>query len=180
MRRAAFGVAVEAMRMLAERGHVAGARVGLLVGAGNNGGDALWAGYELRRRGAHVTAVLLDPARAHQAGLAALRRAGGRVVEAADGEGALVAGDVGARWPVPGPSDDKYTQGVTGIAAGSSTYPGAAVLSAGAAVLATSGMVRYAGYAADVVRGRWPELVATGTVEDAGRVQAWVVGPGLG
>src|SRR5919197_3579168 len=94
MRRAAFGVAVEAMRMLAERGHVAGARVGLLVGAGNNGGDALWAGYELRRRGVQVTAVLLDPARAHQAGLAALRRAGGRVVEAADGEGALVAADL--------------------------------------------------------------------------------------
>ena len=37
------------------------------------------------------------------------------------------------RWPVPGPRDDKYTQGVTGILAGSATYPGAAVLSTGAA-----------------------------------------------
>jgi hydroxyethylthiazole kinase-like uncharacterized protein yjeF len=92
----------------------------------------------------------------------------------------LEADDVGFAWRVPGPSDDKYTQGVTGIAAGSSTYPGAAVLSTGAAVLATSGMVRYAGWAADHVRDRWPEVVATGTVEDAGRVQAWVVGPGLG
>jgi len=30
------------------------------------------------------------------------------------------------------------------------------------------------------VRSRWPEVVATGSVTDAGRVQAWVVGPGIG
>ncbi|MGH3602912.1 MAG: ADP-dependent NAD(P)H-hydrate dehydratase, partial [Pseudonocardiaceae bacterium] len=59
-------------------------------------------------------------------------------------------------------------------------YPGAAVLCAGAAVLATSGMVRFAGSAADAVRARWPEVVATGSVSDAGKVQAWAVGPGLG
>jgi hydroxyethylthiazole kinase-like uncharacterized protein yjeF len=41
-------------------------------------------------------------------------------------------------------------------------------------------MVRYAGSAADEVRARWPEVIATGSVRDAGRVQAWVVGPGLG
>jgi hydroxyethylthiazole kinase-like uncharacterized protein yjeF len=93
---------------------------------------------------------------------------------------ALTAGDVGGMWPVPGPSDDKYSQGVTGVAAGSANYPGAAVLSAGAAVLATSGMVRFAGSAADAVRAHWPEVVTTGSVNDAGRVQAWVVGPGLG
>ena len=58
------------------------------------------------------------------------------------------AADVAARWPVPGPNDDKYTQGVTGVLAGSATYPGAAVLCTGAAVAATSGMVRYAGSAA--------------------------------
>src|SRR4029078_4256646 len=62
--------------------------------------------------------------------------------------------DVAARWPVPGPADDKYTQGVTGVAAGSATYPGAAVLASGAAVLATSGMVRYSGTAADLVPAR--------------------------
>ena len=44
------------------------------------------------------------------------------------------AADVRKRWPVPGPRDDKYTQGVTGILAGSATYPGAAVLDTGAAV----------------------------------------------
>jgi ADP-dependent NAD(P)H-hydrate dehydratase / NAD(P)H-hydrate epimerase len=37
------------------------------------------------------------------------------------------AADVAARWPKPGPKDDKYTQGVTGVLAGSATYPGAAV-----------------------------------------------------
>ncbi|MGE3287544.1 MAG: bifunctional ADP-dependent NAD(P)H-hydrate dehydratase/NAD(P)H-hydrate epimerase [Pseudonocardia sp.] len=310
MRRAAFGLAVRARRMLARSG---GRRVALLVGAGNNGGDALWAGYELRRRGLAVTAVLLDPPRAHPAGLAALRRAGGRVVAAGgvgagggpgearerherevlapvravragaggadpaagvlrradlvvdgivgiSGRGALrepaatlvaavtapilavdlpsgvdpdtgavdgpavtatetvtfgalkpvhvlaaarcgpvhlvdiglapylpaphaevlEAADVGARWPVPGPGDDKYTQGVTGIAAGSATYPGAAVLATGAAVLATSGMVRFAGSAADGVRAAWPEVIATDSIAAAGQTQAWTVGPGSG
>ncbi|MGH3878411.1 MAG: NAD(P)H-hydrate dehydratase [Actinophytocola sp.] len=286
MRRAAFGVAVRAVAMLrSQTGGVAGRRVALLVGAGNNGGDALWAGYFLRRRGVGVTALLLAPDKAHPAGLDALRRAGGRVltadsltppvaaalgaadlvvdgivglsargplrpaaaslVEAVDApvlavdlpsgvdpntgathgpavhadatvtfgarkpvhvlaEGAVRSGvvhlvdiglgpwldepafsvleprEVGELWRVPGPDDDKYSQGVTGVAAGSATYPGAAVLATGAAVLATSGMVRYAGWAADDVRARWPEAVATGSVEDAGRVQAWIVGPGLG
>jgi len=90
------------------------------------------------------------------------------------------AADVAARWPVPGPKDDKYTQGVTGVLAGSATYPGAAVLCTGAAVAATSGMVRYAGSAAQQVISAWPEVIATPTISAAGRVQAWVVGPGLG
>jgi hydroxyethylthiazole kinase-like uncharacterized protein yjeF len=90
------------------------------------------------------------------------------------------AGDVLARWPIPGPRDDKYTQGVTGILAGSSTYPGAAVLCTGAAVAATSGMVRYAGTAGQQVLALWPEVIATPSAHEAGRVQAWVVGPGLG
>jgi hydroxyethylthiazole kinase-like uncharacterized protein yjeF len=92
----------------------------------------------------------------------------------------LDAADVAAHWPLPGPTDDKYSQGVTGIAAGSATYPGAAVLATGAAVLATSGMVRFAGSAADGVKARWPEVIATDTFAAAGRVQAWTVGPGIG
>ena len=90
------------------------------------------------------------------------------------------AADVAARWPVPGPHDDKYTQGVTGVIAGSSTYPGAAVLCTGAAVAATSGMVRYAGSGHGGVLAHWPEVIASPTPAAAGRVQAWVVGPGLG
>ena len=81
---------------------------------------------------------------------------------------------------MPGPHDDKYTQGVTGILAGSSGYPGAAILCSGAAVAATSGMVRYAGTAAAEVVSHWPEVVAAPSASAAGRVQAWVVGPGLG
>lgn len=92
----------------------------------------------------------------------------------------LESADVAARWPVPGPRDDKYTQGVTGVLSGSATYPGAAILSVGAAVAATAGMVRYAGSAAHEVVTHWPEVIATRDVADAGRVQAWVVGPGLG
>ena len=90
------------------------------------------------------------------------------------------AADVAARWPIPGPHDDKYTQGVTGVLAGSVTYPGAAILSPGAAVAATSGMVRYAGSAAHDVVNHWPEVVAAPDTGSVGRVQAWVVGPGLG
>ncbi|HUO38413.1 MAG TPA: NAD(P)H-hydrate dehydratase [Mycobacterium sp.] len=90
------------------------------------------------------------------------------------------AADVRACWPVPGPHDDKYTQGVKGILAGSATYPGAAVLCTGAAVAATSGMVRYAGTAAAQVLSHWPEVIASQSAQTAGRVQAWAVGPGLG
>lgn len=92
----------------------------------------------------------------------------------------LEAADVKALWPVPGPRDDKYTQGVTGVLSGSVGYPGAAVLSTGAAVAATSGMVRYAGSAGAQVLSHWPEVIAVPTPQAAGRVQAWVVGPGLG
>jgi hydroxyethylthiazole kinase-like uncharacterized protein yjeF len=73
---------------------------------------------------------------------------------------------------------------VVGIVAGSDTFTGAAVLSVGGAVRAGAGMVRYAGPQAAVeqVRARWPEAITTilGKLDEVGRVQAWVVGPGLG
>lgn len=90
------------------------------------------------------------------------------------------AADVRARWPIPGATDDKYSQGVTGVLAGSSTYPGAAILCTGAAVAATSGMVRYAGSAHGEVVSHWPEIIAAPDLGSVGRVQSWVVGPGLG
>jgi len=274
MRRAAFGLAAGIIRELTDRtGGVAGRRLCAVVGSGDNGGDALWAATFLRRRGAAAEAILLKPERTHQKGLAAFRKAGGRVVESVaattdlvidgvvgiSGSGPLrpaaaevfasvdaagipvvavdipsgidvatgaisgpavhaaltvtfgalkpvhaladcgrvelvdigldlpktdllgfEAADVAARWPVPGARDDKYTQGVTGVLAGSSTYPGAAVLCTGAAVAATSGMVRYAGSAHAEVLAHWPEVIAAPTPAAAGRVQAWVVGPGLG
>ena len=79
MQRAAAGLAATCCRLL---GRVYGARVVLLVGSGDNGGDALYAGALLARRGAAVSAVLLG-SRAHEAGLAALRAAGGRVASPA-------------------------------------------------------------------------------------------------
>jgi hydroxyethylthiazole kinase-like uncharacterized protein yjeF len=267
----------------------------LLVGAGNNGGDALFAGADLCRRGMTVTAVLADPDRTHPGGLAALRRAGGRVLalaatdpaagdgtppavatalaradaivdglvglgaapplrpvaamlvmaaNAADGwriavdlpsgidpdtgreAGAVFEADVTVTFggmktallfgeaagvvqvaeigmapadagvdadarivtdddamrltPQPGAADDKFSMGVTGVIAGSARYPGAALLAVGGAVTARPGLVRYAGpCVADVVR-RWPEVVAVSEFSQAGRVQAWVIGPGIG
>ncbi len=271
MRRAAWPLSVAVAAELRRRtGGVAGRRVCAVVGSGDNGGDALWAATFLRRRGAAADAVLLNPQRAHAAGLASFRAAGGRVVQTistatdlvidgvvgisgsgplrpdaaaifADSAAPVVAvdipsgvdvetgaitgpavtaaltvtfgglkpvhaladcgrvelvdigldlpttdllgfdvADVAARWPVPGARDDKYTQGVTGVLAGSATYPGAAILCTGAAVAAHSGMVRYAGTAAGEVVSHWPEVVAVTEFGDAGRVQAWVVGPGLG
>ncbi|MCW2705271.1 MAG: putative carbohydrate kinase [Blastococcus sp.] len=282
MQRAATGLATVCLRLL---GAVYGRRIVLLVGTGDNGGDALVAGTHLARRGARVAAVLLDPERAHPGGLTGLRRAGGRVLDAGtataaisradlvlDGmlgiggrgalradaaelareagaaaaltvavdvpsgidadtgavEGAafpamhtvtfgavkrgLVVGegrghageihlidiglgpylpaatvfrltddDVSARLAPPSASDDKYSQGVVGIVAGSATYPGAAVLCTGAALRTRPGLVRYAGTATDGVRAAWPEAIVTdGRPGDAGRVQSWVVGPGMG
>src|SRR6185312_10878318 len=93
----------------------------------------------------------------------------------------LTDADAAARLPVPSPGDDKYSQGVVGVVAGSSTYPGAGVLCTGAALRTRPGLVRYAGTAAGGVRAAWPEAIVTeGRPSDAGRVQAWVVGPGMG
>ncbi len=288
MERASFALAVQVVRDLrARRRSVRGARVALLVGAGNNGGDALHAGAYLARRGVGVVAVLVSE-RAHAAGLSALRSAGGRVeavhgsperlgavvdelvradvvldgllgigargalrglgaelVEALDagthrpwvvavdlpsgigvddgtvrgpvlradrtvtfgapkpglllppaahlvgeltvvdigltldGEPALRRiedTDVGAAWPVPGPTDHKYTRGVVGVVAGTSTYPGAAVLAVSAAVRAGAGMVRYVGPrpVGQAVLAARPEVVTA-----SGRVQAWTLGSGV-
>ncbi|MEV0842611.1 NAD(P)H-hydrate dehydratase [Actinocatenispora sera] len=296
MQRAAAGLAVRAAGLLADRG-VYSSRVLLLVGAGNNGGDTLFAGARLARRGAQVRALLLAGEHTHAAGLADFRAAGGRLVDevsgpvdlvldgivgiggrpglrpdalaavrAVAGAGAPVlavdvpsgvdvdtgaapaesvwadvtvtfgtykpclvvgpaapraglvelidiglalylptapvaeadgpsgwsvspalpalsvpdADDIAAIWPVPVPSSDKYTRGVVGVATGSEAYSGAAVLSVGGALAGPAGFVRYAGHAADHVRRAWPPAVIADRVGDAGRVQAWVVGSGLG
>ena len=85
MRRAALGLARECEQQLrghTRRGTLAGRRAVVLVGTGNNGGDGLWAGTFLRRRGVSVVAVLTG-SRAHEAGLAAFTRAGGVVMRLA-------------------------------------------------------------------------------------------------
>ena len=77
MQRAAAGLAQAVLDFL---GTAYGRRVLLLVGSGDNGGDALYAGAALAARGVAVQALLLAPAKAHAGGLRALRTAGGRVV----------------------------------------------------------------------------------------------------
>jgi len=88
MARAAAGLASVCASLLARYpGHVYGTRVVVLAGSGDNGGDALYAGALLARRGVAVTAIAAG-AKAHPGGTAALRAAGGRV-----------AGDPGAGDP---------------------------------------------------------------------------------
>lgn len=264
MQQAATGLAHAVIDLL---GGAYGRRVVLLVGPGNNGGDALYAGAVLARRGAWVEAWLLAEA-VHEGGLAALRLAGGRVGEPREDTGCHVAVDgivgIGGRpglrpaavaalerlggvpvvavdipsgvdvdtgelagphvraaltvtfgthkiaqlvdpaaaacgvthlvdlgltlpeppvealqpadvrrlLPRPGPDAHKYTRGVVGVRAGSSTYPGAAELCVAGAASGLAGMVRYVGAAAEPVRAHRPEVVGEG------RVQAWVVGSG--
>lgn len=96
MQRAAAGLAQTAVRVLARKrpefaslrtilrkSAVYGARVLILAGVGDNGGDALFAGERLARRGARVTAVRVF-GRVHPEGLAALLAVGGRVVDLDD------------------------------------------------------------------------------------------------
>jgi ADP-dependent NAD(P)H-hydrate dehydratase / NAD(P)H-hydrate epimerase len=78
-------------------GRLYGARVVVLAGGGDNGGDALYAGALLARRGAAVTAIAAAP-KVHEGGAAELRAAGGRLVqrdgEAGGGPGRIAGADL--------------------------------------------------------------------------------------
>lgn len=277
MRRAAAGLATRLAGLLRAGGGVYGSHVTMVVGAGDNGGDALYAGAALARRGATVVVLEVFPGRTHADGLAELESAGGRVVTeppsrtdlivdgvlglggrpglppaageifnrlppattvAVDlpsgvevdtgaamaeavraditvtfgclkpattvGVGADLAGlvdridiglepflpapyaqvpdlsDVVSWWPRPRPHDDKYTRGVLGVCAGSYRYPGAGELAVGGALAGPAGYIRYAGTASRHIRYSHPEVVTKDRVADAGRVTAWVAGPGMG
>src|SRR5580700_11502282 len=79
MARAAQGLASVCASLLARcPGQVYGTRVVVLAGSGDNGGDALYAGALLARRGVAVTAIAAGP-KAHAGGTAALLAAGGRI-----------------------------------------------------------------------------------------------------
>ena len=79
MQRAATGLESVIAGVLEElRGGVAGSAVAILVGSGNNGGDALWAGAGLAARGARVVALTLS-SRWHEEGAEALVARGGSV-----------------------------------------------------------------------------------------------------
>src|SRR4051794_33160645 len=81
MQRAAWGLASVCGSLLARHpGRVYGSRVVVLAGSGDNGGDALFAGALLARRGAAVTAIAPGP-KVHPGGGAGLRAAGGRITD---------------------------------------------------------------------------------------------------
>ena len=287
MQTAARGLATRILRLVRDvRGSVTGARVVLLVGAGNNGGDALFAGAYLQRRGMQVRAVTVAPSW-HEPGARALLLAGGAILSAHDvfdvigradvlvdgivgigsqgvlrepaarivthanqadalrvavdvpsgigvddggvdgiafdadatvtfgcykpglflhpgrvHAGAVHLVDIGLQQELPDPmmrvldaldvaellaepepDDHKYRRGVVGIAAGSPAYPGAAVLTVGAARYSGVGMVRYldrGDQVAQRVIGSFPDVVAD--PRDAStdsRVRAWGCGPGF-
>jgi hydroxyethylthiazole kinase-like uncharacterized protein yjeF len=93
----------------------------------------------------------------------------------------LDGADVAAVLRPPAGTDDKYTRGVLGVVAGSPQYPGAGVLATGAALPGGAGMIRYLGLAPDQIRARYPEVVVQADARPGDvKVQAWVVGPGLG
>ncbi len=79
MQRAATGLAAVCAGLA---GRVYGARAVVLAGSGDNGGDALYAGARLARRGAQVVAVAASE-RIHADGTAALIAAGGRLTRQA-------------------------------------------------------------------------------------------------
>jgi ADP-dependent NAD(P)H-hydrate dehydratase / NAD(P)H-hydrate epimerase len=135
--------------------------------------------------------LLIDPA-AELAGAARLIDIGLGPHLADPAAVAMQAADVAAVLPRPGAESDKYRRGVLGVVAGSEQYTGAAVLATGAAIRGGAGMVRLvaAQQVLQVIRQRWPEAVLTDAaavpgdpgraIEAAGRVQAWVAGPGMG
>lgn len=80
MLRAATGLASAVLRELRDRGRVYGAGVLVLAGAGNNGGDGLYAGARLAGRGVAVHVCTVGD-HTHEAGWAAALAAGARVAD---------------------------------------------------------------------------------------------------
>jgi hydroxyethylthiazole kinase-like uncharacterized protein yjeF len=140
--------------------------------------------------GAIKPGLLIDPGAGHAG---AVELVGIGLVPYLTGQPAARApqrDDVAALLPRPGAESDKYRRGVIGVLAGSDRFAGAAVLATGGAIRGGAGMVRVltGPIPAAAVRQTWPEAVLTVHSEDAGqdlidsagRVQAWVAGPGMG
>ncbi|GAB3160263.1 NAD(P)H-hydrate epimerase [Myceligenerans halotolerans] len=127
--------------------------------------------------GAHKPGLLLPPA-AHLAGAVEVADVGIGAAQGPQVPGTLRMedADVADVLRVPGVRDHKYTRGVVGVVAGTEKYPGAGVLVTAGAVRAGAGMVRALGPTAvtDRILTRHPEVVTAG-----GRVQSWVLGPGI-
>lgn len=177
------GLRAEAARLLSAVGESAlvvavDLPSGVDADSGEVAGDAVRADATVTF-GAYKPGLLIDPAR-ERAG--ALRLVDIGLTLPPDAEAvALQHADVAELLPRPAAESDKYRRGVVGVVAGSARYPGAAVLAVAGALRGGAGAVRYVGPAADAVLARFPEtLVHAGPPHRAGRVQAWVIGPGLG
>jgi ADP-dependent NAD(P)H-hydrate dehydratase / NAD(P)H-hydrate epimerase len=80
MASAAYAISARTADLLVDlHGRVYGSRVLLLVGGGDNGGDALYAGALLIQRGVNVSALVVGD-RAHQEAMSTFLRAGGQTV----------------------------------------------------------------------------------------------------
>jgi len=134
--------------------------------------------------------LLIDPGAGH-AGVVELVDIGLGPFLPAPAVAGFQAADVAALLRQPPGDSDKYRRGVLGVVAGSERFTGAAALAVGGALRGGAGMVRLvsAGPAVAVVRQHWPEALTLATgdgsragheIETAGRVQAWVAGPGMG
>jgi hydroxyethylthiazole kinase-like uncharacterized protein yjeF len=134
--------------------------------------------------------LLIDPGAGH-AGVVELVDIGLGPYLPAPAVAGFQAADVAALLRQPPGDSDKYRRGVLGIVAGSDRFTGAAALVVGGALRGGAGLVRLvsAGPAVAVVRQHWPEALTLATgdgsqagheIETAGRVQAWVAGPGMG
>ncbi|MFG2285757.1 NAD(P)H-hydrate dehydratase [Streptomyces sp. NPDC048595] len=151
---------------------------GVDADSGEVGGEAVRADATVTF-GAYKPGLLIDPAR-ERAGALRLVDIGLTLPEDAEAE-ALQHADVAELLPRPVAESDKYRRGVVGVVAGSARYPGAAVLAVAGALRGGAGAVRYVGPARDAVLARFPEtLVHAGPPDKAGRVQSWVIGPGIG
>jgi ADP-dependent NAD(P)H-hydrate dehydratase / NAD(P)H-hydrate epimerase len=142
--------------------------------------------------GTYKPGLLIDPGASH-AGVVELVDIGLADLAPPDVT-ALQSSDVGEMLPRPVAESDKYRRGVVGVLAGSDKFTGAAVLAVGGAVRGGAGMIRYLASpgVAGLVRQKWPEAVITvagppggdaaakQVIEEVGRVQAWVAGPGMG
>ncbi|NUR61297.1 MAG: NAD(P)H-hydrate dehydratase [Catenulispora sp.] len=127
--------------------------------------------------GAYKPGLLISPGAEHVGDLEFVDIGLAPYLEGAPVLEALEAEDVQALLPMASAESNKYRRGVVGVAAGSPRYPGAAVLATGAALRSGAGAVRFVGEpeVCDGVLAEYPEVLI-GT----GRVQAWVVGPGIG
>lgn len=185
------GALREPYARLAEEANAArGTTVAVDVPSGVDASSGRVEGAAVRARvtvtmGAYKTGLLVDPG-ASVAGAVDLVDIGLGAYLPDPDVAALTGGDVDLLMPRPGKESDKYRRGVLGIAAGSDLFTGAAVLAVGGGLRGGAGMVRYAGRQAPVaqVRSHWPEAVVTlldePSIDHVGRVQAWVLGPGMG